>query len=91
MQVQHDREWMQGRWFAGTVRRLQEGFALVEYAHKQSTSAKGLLKEWFPVQGHVQGSLPDAGGTDVHTSLGFKLRPAPPAEVQSFQALVQPP
>jgi hypothetical protein len=85
------------RRFAGTVRDVQRGFALVEYAElsvAEESSEK--LQEWFPLQqpGDVAAEaaaeaaaeqLPP--GAEAHTRRGFLLRPPPPAQVRLLPQL----
>lgn len=83
LQIMADEEGLQGCWFAGAIRQLQHGFALVEYEELMNEDDTSLhLKEWF--------ALPRANAADAeklgseytaHTGSEFQIRPPPPTQV----------
>ena len=81
----NDEQGLQGCWFTGAVRRLHEGYGLVQYADLQTPDEGAQLQEWFRIPGEVPGTLGAVqAGHEVHHSLSYKLRPAPPAQVRCW-------
>ena len=91
LQVMNDEQGLQGCWFTGAVRRLHEGYALVQYADLQTPDEGAQLQEWFRIPGEVAGSLGAVQAEhEAHHSLSYKLRPAPPAQVSCWAQELQP-
>lgn len=82
-QVMTDEEGLQGCCFAGTIVKLQIGFALVKYEHlMDEADTDQHLQEWFPLPEAQQANIAELGSQyGINTGPGVQIRPQPSVKV----------